>query len=107
LAPVEAKPAGAQAIAATEAESTPRLAEPPSLSQSPPPLPAQGDGAKPIGLLAQVHPPVLVRPAQAIPAVTAVDYVAPRPLRRVAPAVPPSLRNLGLLASAQRKPERS
>jgi hypothetical protein len=66
------------------------------ISQLPKPVPVPSEMAQSLELPERVASTVQARPAQTSPIVTSIDYVAPRPLRRVAPLVSPSLRSLAV-----------
>jgi hypothetical protein len=60
------------------------------------PVPVPSEMAQSLELPERVASAVRARPAQTSPIVISIDYVAPRPLRRVAPLVSSSLRSLAV-----------
>jgi hypothetical protein len=99
--PIQGRPRNAIETSPIETPSKPiEFTSPPPesvmLPQPPKPLPVPSEIAESIDLSERARSAAQARPAQINPVVTSIDYVAPRPLRRVAPLVSASLRNLAV-----------
>jgi hypothetical protein len=64
--------------------------------QPPAPAPARTEAATPVGVRAETPASAQSRDTPVNPTNTTIDYVAARPVRRVAPIVPSSLRSLAI-----------